>query len=124
MRLKEDFFESDSMLALESMENGLAFSNILLKLYLRSLKDEGRLMVSRFVPYDERMIATTTRHDVETVKAALEAFRRLELIEVMDDGTIFMLEIQNFIGESSTEADRKRDYRARIDDEKSRNING
>ena len=37
----------------------------------------------------------------------------------MDNGAIYMLDIQNFIGKSSTEADRKRMYRAKIEAEKS-----
>ena len=45
-------------------------------------------------------------------------FRDLELIEVLDNGAIYMLDIQNFIGKSSTEADRKRDYRQQIKKEK------
>jgi hypothetical protein len=36
----------------------------------------------------------------------------------MDNGAIYMLDIQEFIGKSNTEADRKRSYRARIKEEK------
>ena len=38
LKLKEDFFESDEAVILESMPDGYIYSNILLKLYLRSLK--------------------------------------------------------------------------------------
>lgn len=41
LKLKEDFFESDSMILLENMRDGYLYSNILLKLYLRSLKDDA-----------------------------------------------------------------------------------
>lgn len=37
LKLKENFFESDSMILLENMADGYLYSNILLKLYLRSL---------------------------------------------------------------------------------------
>lgn len=43
LKLKEDFFESDSMILLENMRDGYLYSNILLKLYLRSLKDDRGL---------------------------------------------------------------------------------
>ena len=46
LKLKENFFESDSMILLESMKDGYLYSNILMKLYLRSLKDNGRLMLN------------------------------------------------------------------------------
>jgi hypothetical protein len=40
----------------------------------------------------------------------------------MDSGTIYMLDIQNFIGKSSTEGDRKRAYRNKIDAEKNNQL--
>lgn len=118
LKLKDNFFESDNIILLESMDDGYMYENILIKLYLKSLKDGGRLMLNRRIPYNARMIASVTRHQIGTVEKALEIFEQLELIEVLDNGTIYMLDIQNFIGESSTEADRKREYRARIEQEK------
>ena len=44
LKLKEGFFESDEIKILESMKDGYMYSNILLKLYLKSLRNEGRLM--------------------------------------------------------------------------------
>lgn len=118
LKLKEDFFESDTMVLLESMKEGYLYSNILLKLYLRSLKDGGRLTLRGRIPYNPQMIASVTRHQLGTVEKALEIFQELDLIEILDNGTIYMLDVQNFVGQSSTEADRKREYRARIDSEK------
>ena len=42
----------------------------------------------------------------------------MRFIEVLQNGTIFMSDIQSLIGKSSTEADRKREYRKRIEMEK------
>lgn len=118
LKLKENFFDSDSMVLLENMEDGYLYSNILLKLYLRSLKDDGRLMLNGTIPYNVQMLASVTRHQVKTIEKALDIFKELGLIEVLDSGAIYMMDIQNFIGESSNEADRKRKYRARIENEK------
>ena len=41
LKLKEDFFDSEEIKILESMKDGYIYSNILLKLYLRSLRNEG-----------------------------------------------------------------------------------
>ena len=41
MRLKDNFFDSEEMKLLESMPEGYLYSNILLKLYLLSLKDNA-----------------------------------------------------------------------------------
>ena len=42
LKLKENFFDSDSIVLLEDMKDGILYSNILLKLYLKSLKNGGR----------------------------------------------------------------------------------
>ena len=75
-------------------------------------------MFNNRIPYSPQMIATITRHQVGTVEKALKILQDMELIEVLDSGAIYMLNIQQFIGKSSTEADRKREYRNRIDHEK------
>jgi len=118
MRLKDGFFEEDAIKIIESMQDGYLFSNILLKLYLKSLKFSGKLMFNERIPYNPTVLATITGHQVGTVEKALEVFQQLDLIEVLDNGAIYMLDIQNLIGKSSTEADRKREYRARIESEK------
>ena len=118
LKLKDSFFDSDAVAVLESMENGYIYSNILLKLYLRSLKHEGRLAVNDSVAYSEEMIAAVTHHNINDVKEALKLFERLCLIERLDNGIIYMTDIQNFIGKSSTEADRQREYQRRIKTEK------
>ena len=123
MRLKENYFDSSEISLLESMPRGYLYSNILLKLYLRSLRGEGRLAIHD-IPYSPEMIATVTHHPVETVQKALDIFQSLGLIEILDSGVIYMLHIQEFIGKSSTEADRKRTYRQRIDQEKAGQMSG
>ncbi|BBC76060.1 phage replication protein [Lactococcus cremoris] len=120
MRLKENFFDSDEMIILENMDNGdgIIYSNILLKLYLRSLKYEGRLMFNERIPFNAQMLSTIVRHPVGVVEKALKSFVDLGLVEVMDNGAIYMLDIQNFIGKTTTEADRIKAYRSKINKEK------
>jgi predicted phage replisome organizer/uncharacterized phage protein (TIGR02220 family) len=118
LRLKENFFDSEELILLESMPDGYMYSNILLKLYLRSLKNDGKLMVNERIPYNSVMLANVTRYPIAVVEKAIQTFIDLSLIEVLENGAIYLLDIQNFIGESSTEADRKRNYRAKIDQEK------
>ena len=118
LRLKDNFFDSDELKILESMKDGYLYSNILLKLYLRSLKNDGKLVVNERIPYSADMLASITGHQVGTIKQALSIFKDLGLIDVLDNGAIYMLDIQNFIGKGSSEADRKREYRQRIEDER------
>jgi len=118
LKLKDNFFDGDEMIILESMPDGYMYSNILLKLYLRSLKNEGKLMFNEKIPYNPTILAQVTRHSVGVVEKALRIFQDLGLVEILDNGAIYMLDIQNFIGKSSTEADRKRAYRDKIEIEK------
>lgn len=114
LKLKENFFDSDSMVLLESMQDGILYSNILMKMYLKSLRNNGYLILNNAIPYNAQMIATVTRHQIGTVEKALEMFKQLGLIDVLDSGTIYMSDIQLFVGKSSTEGDRKREERMKI----------
>lgn len=118
LKLKEDFFDTDEMKILESMKDGYLYSNILLKLYLKSLSNSGRLMYRNVIPYTPEILATLTGHQVGTVEKALDVFKKLDLIEMLDNGAIYMMDIQNFIGQSSSEADRQREYYNRMKAEK------
>ena len=108
LKLKENFFDSDSIVLLEDMKDGVLYSNILLKLYLKSLKNGGRLQLDEHIPYTAQMIATLTRHQIGTVERALAIFQQLGLVEQLDCGLLYMTDIELMIGQSSTEAERKR----------------
>lgn len=62
MKLKENFFTDAKMVILESMQDGLLYSNLLLKMYLMSLKYNGILMLNDHLPHTPQTIATFTRH--------------------------------------------------------------
>ena len=72
LKLKENYFDDDSIVLLESMQDGVLYSNILLKLYLKSLKHGGRLQLDEDIPYTAQMIATITRQQIGTVERALQ----------------------------------------------------
>ena len=79
LKLKENYFDDDSIVLLESMQDGVLYSNILLKLYLKSLKHGGRLQLDEDIPYTAQMIATITRQQIGTVERALQIFLKLGL---------------------------------------------
>lgn len=118
IKIKEDFFAKDDIKIIQAMENGYLYTDILLKLYLVSLRNNGKLMLKDHIPYNVKMIATVTNHNVLVVEKALSIFEELGLIEVLDNGAIYMLDIQLFIGQGSTEGDRKKEYREKIKKEK------
>ncbi|MCF7953901.1 MAG: phage replisome organizer N-terminal domain-containing protein [Spirochaetales bacterium] len=121
IKLKDNYFEQDNIKVLESMKNGHTYSLILIKLYLKASKFNGKLMMTNTIPYDPYkydVLANVINHDVDHVKQAIEAGIKLDLITVLESGEIWMTEIQNFIGKSSTEADRIREYRKELDQKK------
>ena len=124
LKLRDNFFDNDDIAILESMPDGILYSNILLKLYLRSLKNNGKLMFNDRIPYNTQMLSTITRQPIAVVEKAVGIFKEMGLIEVLDNGAIYMLDIQNFIGSSNTEADRKREYRRKIALEKGQKLLG
>ena len=118
LKLKECYFDDDAIVLLESMQDGMLYSNILLKLYLKSLKYGGTLQLDENIPYTAQMIATITRQQVGTVERALQIFMKLGLVEPLDNGALYMSNIELFIGQSSTEGERKRRARMKISEQK------
>lgn len=114
LKLKENFFDSDNMVLLENMQDGILYSNILMKMYLKSLKNNGMLILNDAIPYNTQMIATVTRHQVGTVEKALKVFEQLGLIEILDFDDIYMMDVQNFIGKSNTESNHQRKIESEV----------
>ena len=114
LKLKEYFFNSETIMILESMQDGLLYSNLLLKMYLMSLKSGGILLLADHLPHTPQTIATCTRHQIGTVERGLKIFLQLGLIEILTDGAYYMTDIQLLIGQSSTEGERKKRERTRL----------
>ena len=118
LKLKESYFDEDAIVLLESMQDGVLYSNILLKLYLKSLKNGGKLQLDENIPYTAQMIATITRQQVGTVERALQIFMKLGLVEPLQNGALYMSNIELLIGQSSTEGERKRRARRALQEQK------
>ena len=82
-----------------------------------SLKNNGVLMLTDRKPHTPQTIATCTRHQVGTVERALRVFIEFGLVEVLNDGAFYMSDIQLLIGQSSTEGERKRRERLRLQEQ-------
>jgi predicted phage replisome organizer len=117
LKLKDNYFDQDNIKVLESLPNGHLYSLIILKLYLKACKYNGHLKMTDSIPYDPEKIGILSNvigHDRDNVEKALNAAFSLGLITKLESGEMWMTEIQNYIGESSTEGDRKRKYRAML----------
>ena len=114
LKLKETFFDNEEMKLLESQKNGVEYQNFYLKLCLLSLKNEGKLMFKDTLPYDLNMLSTILRVNIDTVKTGIELFEKLQLVKIVDTGEMFMTDIQSLAGHGSTEAERKAEYRKKL----------
>ena len=94
LRLKENYFEQDAIVLLESMPDGILYSNILLKLYLKSLKHDGKLQLDEGIPLTTPMLAALFRQQVGTIEHALKIFAELGLVERLDNGVLYMTNIE------------------------------
>ena len=68
-------------------------------------------------PHTPQTIATCTRHQIGTVERALRVFIEFGFVEVLTDGAIYMTDIQLLIGQSSTEGERKKRERLRLQEQ-------
>ena len=97
-----------------AMQDGLLYFNLLLKMYLMSLKSSGVLLLNDYLPHTVQTIATFTRHQAGTVERALKIFQEFGLVEILTDGAYYMSDIQLLIGQSSSEGERKKKERMRL----------
>ena len=119
LKFKENYFEQDHIKVIEAMKNGYEYSLIILKLYLKSLKWEGQLMINERIPYMADKIdilAGVLGHDPANVMHAVNLAKEMGIIDILNTGEIFISDIQNFIGHGSTEAERKAQYRKKIEE--------
>ncbi len=111
LKLKNDFFKRHDIRIIEDMANGKDYVLFYLKLLVESVSHEGDLRFSDTVPYNESMLATITNTNIDIVRTAVKVFTDLKLMEMLDDGTIYMNEIQNMVGSETDWAKKKRLYR-------------
>ncbi len=116
LKLKEDFFEDETIRWLEERERGLEYVMFYLRLCLRSLKTDGELIRrvgSLRVAYDAGKLAELTRVDVEVAEGALRVLREIGLVEVREDGAMVMTEVLSMVGSESRAAGWARTHRER-----------
>lgn len=121
LKLNEDFFDDDAIQWLEEQPNGKEYSLFYLKLCLKSLKTNGiliRQVGQMLVPYDASKLAELTRIDVDTVVVAMELLQKIGLVEILENGEIYLSQIQNMIGSKSIGAFKKQQQRMLKNEEK------
>ena len=115
LQLKEDFFEDDAIEWLEEQKpNGRDYAYFYLKLCLKSLKSNGiliREVGNILIPYDNKKLAELTRMDFDTVCVAMELLKKIGLVQVLENGEIYITQLENLIGSVSKGALKKQQQR-------------
>ena len=112
LKLQENFFERDEIKIIEAMPNGKDYILFYLKLMLKSINHSGRLMFKNTIPYTPDMLSTITGTNIDVVRVAVDTFIGLGLMEKLDDGALFMGEVNKMLGTETEYAQKKREYRA------------
>ena len=115
LKLKRDFFKRHDIRIIEAMPNGKDYILFYLKLLCESVDHEGRLRFNENIPYNAQMLATITDTNKDTVDAAVKLFTELGMMEMLDDGTLYMTECERMIGSAANNdnANRVRRFRER-----------
>ena len=113
LKLKRDFFKRHDIRIIESMPNGKDYILFYLKLLLESIDHDGKLRFSETIPYNEQMLSVITNTNVDVVKSAMDVFIGLNMVEIQDDKTIYMQEVEKMIGSAvdNDNANRQRRFR-------------
>lgn len=107
LKLRKDFFQQHQMKVLKSLPNGRVYALIYLELLAESTSHEGKLRFSEMLPYDVVTLAAVIDEDKDILEAAITNLERLGMLEILDDQTIFLTDIQTMIGSESGQTMRK-----------------
>lgn len=114
LKLKNDFFEGDEINWLEEQENGAVYILFYLKLCLRSLRSDGVLMrrVGKIeIPYDTKKLAEITGTPLLAAETAMALLTSAGLVEVQENGALFMPQMEDMTGSETERAAIMRKYR-------------
>jgi len=115
IKLKDNFFQQESIKIIESQENGARYIVFYLKLLLLAIgkTDVGILRYNENIPYDAKILSTVTDTDFDTVRSALEIFQTFDLIKIMENGDIWIEDAVRMVDSESASAIRVRKHRAK-----------
>ena len=111
LKLNKDFLKSPQMKVIRNMPNGKDYIIFYLALMLESIETVGHLRFTSLVPYNAEMLSAVTETNVDIVRSATKIFCELGLMQIFDDGTIFMSYVPEMTGKECESAERVRNYR-------------
>lgn len=111
LKMRFDFFERPEIMMIMSMENGPAIITLFIQMIGKAANRAGYLKFSDSEPYTADIISIVFRTTKDVATAALVALQRFHLIDILDDKTIVILNINDFVGSETVWAEKKRQQR-------------
>ncbi|MGP1544159.1 MAG: phage replisome organizer N-terminal domain-containing protein [Candidatus Fimenecus sp.] len=111
LKFQKDFFKRHDIQIIEAMENGKDYVLFYLKIMLESIAHNGKLRFSDTIPYNDRMLSVITNTNLDIVRAALKIFEELKIIELLDDKTLYLTEVEKLIGSETASTRRSQKSR-------------
>lgn len=113
LKLKEDFFEEKQIKYLRSLPDGDKLVIAYLKMQLKSLKTEGFIKYDSVLPSNIEELAMILDEDTNIIQLMIKALEQTKALEILDDGSFYMIAMQDLIGKEGQSAERVRQFRAR-----------
>lgn len=116
IKLKENFFDLETIDWLISQKNGCEYIVLYQKLCLLTANKNGELSMrigEMLIPYDVNKIARDTKFNVDTVIVAMELFKKIGLIFEQEDGILKIPYVSEMVGSETSSAKRVREHRKR-----------
>ena len=110
LQLMEDFFDEDAIEWLEEQPQGKEYSLFYLKLCLKSLRTNGiliRKVGSLLIPYNEVKLGEMTNTHPDTVIVAINLLIQIGLVQKLDNGALYLTQVEHMIGSQSKGAFKK-----------------
>lgn len=120
-KFKSDFFEDETIDYILEQENGEEILIFYLKILAKSLEKNGKLfrkLGEKNISFDEKSLANYTKTKLKIVKKSLKILQDLNLIKILENGEIVLIKLDEMIGSETKDALKKRNYRAKKEDEK------
>lgn len=112
IKLKESFMTSDTVDFLMSQKDGANYVVLYQMLCLKTINTGGRLsrqIGEYLIPYDVEKIQRDCKwFSTDTVRVALDLYKKLGLIYESQDGTLALVDYENMVGSETDWAKQKR----------------
>jgi predicted phage replisome organizer len=113
LKLQRNFFDGAEIKALRTMENGTVYIIIWLKLLLMSAGFEGQVRFNNRLPYTDKLLAAVLGENIDHIRGAIKIFEEMGMLEITNDGTIWIESAVGMVGSITESAQRMRRFRER-----------